>query len=63
MGHEHHRGARPAATIDQFGDEAGIGRVEVEQRLVAQQQHGVGRKCLRDPHPLQLPAGHHPDRN
>ena len=63
MGHEHHCRAGPPALIDQVGDEASIGRVEIEQGFIAEQQCRVGGQCLRNAYPLQLPAGHHPDRD
>ena len=62
VGDDEHRGAGvPAAPVDQRGHQLGVGRVEGQQRLVAQQQHRVADQRLGDAHPLQLAARHHAD--
>ena len=62
VGDKQHRRIGVASTlVDQRGHQPRIGRVEVEQRFVTQQQYGIAGQRLRDPHPLQFAAGHHAD--
>ena len=62
VGDDDDRGAGvAAAAVDQLRHQLGVGRVQRQQRFVAQQQHRVAGQRLGDPDPLQLAARHQPD--
>ena len=55
MRDEQHGGpALVALPVDDLGDASLVGQVEVRQRLVAEQQHGLVGERLPDPQPLLL---------
>ena len=63
VGDEHHGGAVLAVIPAEQGHDRLLGgRIEGEQRLVAQQQPRAADQRLGDPKPLLLPARQHPDR-
>ncbi len=60
---EQHRGAVLAPTpVEQGGDLLLMTQIQRGQRLVTQQDRGIGRQRRGDPDPLQLAAGQHRDR-
>lgn len=63
MGDEEDRGlAGPALLVQQAGHEPLMGHIEVQQRLIAQQQVRVRAESLGDAQALQFATGEHADR-
>ncbi|CAM5560958.1 hypothetical protein SALBM311S_01302 [Streptomyces alboniger] len=60
---DHRRVVRAAPRVDQLGHGPLVVQVEGEQRLVAQQDAGVGGQCLPDAHALAFTAGQQAERD